>query len=500
MVIDAFLKALQSFADPWVWVFMSLGVITGLIVGILPGIGPIQGLALFLPFAFVLPAKYALPFMIALEAVSTTGGAITTVLLNVPGDSVNAATLMDGFPMTQKGESGRALGAALTSSGAGGIISVFMALLLVPVIIAVVLAIQSADLAFILLVGITFIAVLSKGSMLKGLISGALGLLFSVVGLQSMTGLPRLTFGSDYLFNGIPLLPLAVGLFAIPEMISLAAGGGTIARTGEVIKGVENVVEGVKDVFRHWALWLQSSVIGFIIGILPAIGGGAATFTAYAQAKATSKNPEKFGTGCVEGVIAPQSACNAEIGGALLTTLAVGVPGNASQAITLGALIMLGLVPGPTMLSEHLDLSLTLLLIIVVGNLIGAALCLFAAPYFARVAFVPGRILFPLVMAVAFLSVFAYQGMLEDVLATLAFGVIGLVTKNLGYNRPALFLGYILGGLFEQYLLLGIGTSGPRLFLRPIVLTCILIIVAVLTSGPLKRMFQRRSRKGSDQA
>jgi TctA family transporter len=151
------------------------------------------------------------------------------------------------------------------------------------------------------------------------------------------------------------------------------------------------------------------------------------------------------------------------------------------------------------MLSEHLDLSLTLLLIIVIGNLIGAALCLFAAPYFARVAFVPGRILFPLVMAVAFLSVFAYQGMLEDVLATLAFGVIGLVTKNLGYNRPALFLGYILGGLFEQYLLLGIGTSGPRLFLRPIVVTCILIIVAVLISGPLKRMFQRRSRKGSDQ-
>jgi putative tricarboxylic transport membrane protein len=315
-----------------------------------------------------------------------------------------------------------------------------------------------------------------------------------------MTGLPRLTFGSDYLFNGIPLLPLAVGLFAIPEMISLAAGGGTIAKTGMPIKGIENVAEGVKDVFRHWTLWLKSSVIGFIIGILPGIGGGAATFTAYAQAKATSKNPEKFGTGCVEGVIAPQSACNSEIGGALLTTLAVGVPGNASQAIFLGALIMVGLVPGPAMLSQHLDLSLTLLLIIVVGNLMGVALALFAAPYFARVAFIPSRVLFPLVIAVAFVSVFAYQGMLEDVVATLAFGVIGLAMKTLGYNRPALFLGYVLGGLFEQNLLLGIGTSGLRLFLRPIVVASILVATVVLSLGPLKRMFQGWSKKGSDRA
>jgi putative tricarboxylic transport membrane protein len=500
MIIDAFVTALHAFADPWLLLFMSLGVVVGLIIGILPGIGPIQGLALFLPFAFYLPADHALPYMVGLASVSATGGSITTVLLNVPGDSVNAATLLDGFPMSQKGEAGRALGAALTSSGTGGIISVIMALLLIPVIMRIVLSIQSADMAFIILVGIVFIAVLARGSTFKGLISGGLGLLFSLIGLQGMTGLPRLTFGVDYLFNGISLLPLAVGLFAIPEMISLAAGGGTIAKAGVTIKGVENVAEGIKDVFRHWTLWLRSSVIGFVVGIIPGIGGGVSTFTAYGQAKHTSKNPEKFGTGCVEGVIAPQSACNSVIGGALLTTLAVGIPGDASMAIFLGALIMMGLVPGPAMLSEHLDLSLTLLLIVVVGNFIGAGLCLLAAPVLARVALVPSRILFPVVTAVAFVSVFAYQGMLDDVIAALVFGILGLAMRNLGFNRPALFLGYILGGLFEQNLLIGIGTSGPLLFLRPIAIVAILIAISVLCLESIKKMFKHLFKRGLGRA
>lgn len=490
MVLEAFLDALQNFGSVELWFFMTIGVIYGLIMGVIPGIGGLVSLVLFLPFVFLMRPEQALPFMVAVGAVLCMGGSVTAILLNIPGTAPNAATLIDGFPMTQKGEGGRALGAALTSSGIGSIITVVVALAMVPLVLPMVMAIHSADLVFIILLGISFIAVLEAGSTIKGIISGGLGLLIAFVGFQAGSGVARFTFGSLYLYDGIGLIPLALGIFAVPEMVALATKRGTLAGTSAVIKGMGDVWWGVTDALRRWTLILRSSIIGFIVGLIPGIGGTVASFIAYGQAKQTSKHPDRFGTGFVDGVIAPESANDAKEGGALLTTLALGIPGSPAMAILLGAFLMLGLIPGPEMMTEHLDLSLTLLLVILVASVVGAAIFLPLASRMARIATVPGRVLVPLILVVIFMGAFAYQGNLNDVIMTLIFGIVGLAMRRYGYNRPALLLAFILGGLFEKYLFIALKAAGPLFFLRPIALVIILIMLALFIREPIKRLIQ----------
>lgn len=499
MVVEAFLQALQNLLDLWIVLSVFVAVVVSLVLGILPGLSGMIGMALFLPFVFFLPPEQSLPVMTAMGAVSFTSGSITAILLNIPGTDPNAATTIDGFPMTQKGEAGRALGAGLMSSGAGGIVTVFIALAMVPLVVPFIMAIRSADMVFVILLGISFIAVLGSGSMLRGLISGGIGLMISFVGYHVITGVTRFTFGISDLFDGVHLVPLLLGLFALPEALNLAArGGGTISRTEVVIKGLQEVREGAKDVFRHWGLWLRCSVIGFIVGLIPGIGGTAATFIAYGQAKQTAKNPERFGTGCVEGVIAPESANNASASGALLTTLALGIPGSAAMAVLLGAFEMAGLVPGPEMMSKHLDLSLTLLMVIVLANLLAVLICLLSAPYLARIAMIPGHILFPLILTIVFVGAFVYHERFFDVTVLIVFSIVGLVLSKFRYNRPAFLLGFILGNLFEKYFFLSLGLSGPLFFVRPISLILIAITIVAIAYNPVKSLI--RSKRGLNKA
>ncbi len=488
-MIEAFFQALQNLGDVWILLFILAGTIWGLVFGLIPGLSGLVGMALFLPFVFGLPAERALPLMVAISAVQFIGGSITAILINIPGTSVNAATLIDGFPMTQKGEGGRALGAALASSGLGGIVSVFLALAMIPVVMFIIMGIVSPDMVFIIVMGLVFIGVLGRSSMVKGLISGGLGLLISFIGFQTVTGIARFSFGSAYLYDGIGLIPLALGIFAIPVIVDLAMGGGTIAQRRVVGIGAKEVWEGVKDIFRHWGLWLRATVIGYIIGVIPGVGGEVATFVAYGQAKQTSKHPERYGTGIVEGVIAPEAANNSKEGGAVLTTLALGIPGSATMVVLLGAFLMVGLIPGPLMLTEHLDLSFTLLLTIAVANLVGAVICLFIAPRLTRIATIPGHILVPIILSLVLVGSLAYRGLFLDIGMTLLVGVLGVAIKKFGFNAPALFLGYILGSLFEKYFFISLAAWGPLFFVRPVSLTLILIIVALLAFGPIKRVF-----------
>ena len=500
MVIESFVEALQGFMHLEIWLLIFAGVVIGLMFGAMPGLSSIVAMSILLPFVFLMTPEQALPLFIAICAVGYTAGAITAILLNIPGTSVNAATLIDGFPMTQKGEGGRALGAALASSGMGGIISVIFALLMVPLVLPLVFALRSADMVFMILMGLSFIAVLSRGSMLKGLIAGGIGLMLSFVGLHVITGIPRFTLGTIYLLDGLPMIPVVLGLFAVPEMVSLAARGGTLARLDAVVLSMQGVLEGVKDVFRRWGLWLRCSIIGYIIGVIPGVGASTAIFVAYGQAKQISKHPERFGTGIVEGVIAPESANNAKEGGALLTTLALGIPGSAEMVVLLGALMMLGIRPGPEMMTLHLPLSFSLLQVLFVGSFLGAAICLLLAPYLARVATIPARILVPIVTVIVFIGAYAYEERFLGLAVLLIFGLLGLAMRKYGFNRPALLLGYILGDLFEKYLFLAYGTAGPLFFLRPISLSLIFVIIALFCLQPVRNLLARRSKGGANKA
>ncbi|MFC1945491.1 tripartite tricarboxylate transporter permease, partial [Chloroflexota bacterium] len=275
---------------------------------------------------------------------------------------------------------------------------------------------------------------------------------------------------------------------------SLAAKGGSIAKTNKVSLSTRGVVEGAKDVFRHWGLWLRCSIIGYLIGVIPGVGSATATFVAYGQAKQTSKHPEKFGTGTVEGVIAPESCNNAKEGGALLTTMALGIPGSAEMVLVLGAIMMVGITPGPQMLISKLPLAFSLLQVLFVGSLLGAVFCFLMAPRLARIATVPGRILFPIVGVVVFIGAFSRDERFLDLAVLLIFTVIGLAMMKYGFNRPAMLLGYILGDLFEKYLFQALGTAGPLFFMRPISLSIIFIILALFLWNPVSNWLANRSK------
>jgi putative tricarboxylic transport membrane protein len=316
-----------------------------------------------------------------------------------------------------------------------------------------------------------------------------------MVGAQTVTGVTRFTFDTAYLREGIPLVPLMLGLFGLPAAMELAVSGGSISKSGETVRGMGDLWEGAKDVFRHWGLWIRSSLIGYIVGIIPGIGASTAVFIAYGQAKMTSKHPEEFGKGCVEGVIAPETATNAKEAGALLTTVALGVPGSTSMAVLLAGLLIIGVTPGPSMLRDHMDLALILFLTIVVSHVVGIAIILACVRYIVKIAYVPGKIIFPLIVAIAFAGSYIYRGQLLDILMLIIFAALGILMKKWDYNIPALLLGFILGELFEKYIYISLNAYGPLFFMRPISLALIALTIALFVYSPIKSLFQRK--KGS---
>jgi len=492
MDYGALIRSLANFSSPELWLYIVFGIAIGLFFGIVPGISGMTAITLLLPFIFNMQPMTALTLIMVILATQYLGGGITAILLNVPGTSGNAATLLDGYPMSQRGEAGRAVGAAEAAGGLAHIVTAVVALLIIPLIVPMLRAIVSADMVFIVLTGIILIGSLSGGSLIKGLISGGLGLMIAFIGFQPTTGYARYTFGSLYLYDGLALIPVLLGLFSIPEMVALATRGGTISQKAGTIKGLADVWRGVMDVFRHWWLVVRSELIGFIVGIVPAAGPTPATFIAYAHAKQTSKQPLNFGKGNIEGVIAAESANNSSEAGDLLTTLALGIPGSPAMALVLAAITMLGLAPGPEMLTRHLDLSVTLMWTIGISAVIGAIFCILMAPTLAKVAFIPGRILVPIVLVLALSGAYAYHHDFNDTIVVVVFGAVGFFMRRFGFNRPAFLLGFVLGPIFEKFLFIAHKVSGPFFFNRPISWGLIVLIAFTLAYGPIKNAIKRR--------
>lgn len=502
-MLQALIQALINITSPEVMGIVFLGSISGLIVGIVPAIGGIVGCTLLLAFIYGLRPEMGLGLLIAFASVTYTGGSVSAILVSIPGTPVNAATLVDGYPMTKKGEAGRALGAALTSSGMGGILAGFLTLITIPLVSPIVMNVKTSEMFLLILLGLSFLAVLGRGSMIKGLISGIMGILFALVGFQATTGNPRFTFGTLYLMDGLDIVPVILGLFALSELIDLyLKGAASIGQEGQ-LRGFRQVCEGVRDVFRHLWLWLRSTIIGYLIGIIPGVGGEVAIWVAYGMAKQTSKNREKFGTGCVEGVIAPESANNAKESGAMLTTLVLGIPGAALMAVILAGLLLAGITPGPKMLTEHLDLTLTLVLILIASNFLACLIALLAAPWLVKVVRVPLSITLPIILMLIFTGAYVRGQSMWNFAVLILFGLLGFFMKRLGYSRPAMALGFVLGSLAELYLMHAVSLHGRLFFLTPGCLSIIGVIVVVplvpyLRTGlisQVRSLFRRGARK-----
>lgn len=470
---------------------MLLGVVLGLAIGIIPGLGGNFALAILIPFIYGMGPVQAFAFLLGAHSVVNTGGSISAVLLNSPGAAGNSATIFDGFPLAQKGRAGVGLGCALTASGIGGVIGALILLAMIPVIRPVLLAFAPPEFFMLILMGLSYIAFLGEGSVSKGIIAGCLGLLLAMVGFDPQTGYSRYNFGTLYLYDGIQLVPATVGLFAVAEMISLAAGGGTIAQVAG-LSGRRDVWEGIKATLRNWWLVIRCSGIGCLIGAIPGLGGDVAAFIAYGHAKQTSRHREEFGKGAVEGVIAPESANNSKEGGALLPTIGFGVPGSAAMALLLGAFMLSGIDPGPEMLNEYLYVVYSMVMVLALANIGGAAICLAFANTLARITNIRGSILAPLVFILAALGSYGVRSNFGDVIMTFVLGLVGYAMKKAGYPRAPLLIGLVLGKIAELNFHLSVQLFGHLFFLRPIAFTILVLIFL----GALLPLFSARSQKG----
>jgi len=469
-------------------VYILFGTLLGLTLGIIPGIGGITGLTLLLPLAFVLPFEYAIAMMMAMLAVTSTGDTIPAVLLGVPGTSAAAATIVDGYPMSKKGEAARALGAAYIASPLGGLIGAVVIVLSIPILRPIMLAFGPPEIFLLAMWGLTMLGILGGRRPLRGWAGGSLGVLLATVGRDPGHAYPRYTFGLISLEEGFPLVAVALGLFAIAELIDLARRGQTIAKV-EISKSLlRDQLQGMQDALRNWWLVVRGSIIGVWIGFLPGLGGNVADWIAYGHARQTCKNTEGFGEGDVRGVIAPESANNSVRGGELIPTMAFGVPGAAPMAIVFGALLIVGIHPGAQMLTTHINLTMRMVWSLILANMLGAAICIFFTRYLARIAFMPGNLLVGLIIPIIVLSVFSSTADSFHIITLFLFGGLGYFMKEFDWPRPPLLVGFVLGTIIERNFVNSVRLFGLAWFLRPLSLgLLIMIIISVLYGSYLGR-------------
>jgi len=478
-MLDLIFQAFSIIIQPGSLLAMLLGLVIGLVVGVTPGIGGPFAVAILMPLAYGMDPVFGIVFLITLASVVGNGGSITAILIGVPGTPTNAATLFDGYQMAKNGEAGRAIGAALTASAVGGIFGALVLIAIMPVMRSVILTFGHPELFMIAVLGISFVAVLGKGSMRKAFLSAVLGFVVSLVGYDPISGVPRYDMGLIHLYDGIKILPITLGLFALPEIVGLYVGAGSTDKRETVLGG--GILEGVKDVFRYWFLVMRCSVIGSLIGTIPGLGGDTATFLAYGHAKQTSRRGDRFGQGEVAGVIAPESANNAKEGGALVPTLGFGIPGSVMMAILVSAFIVLGLQPGPLMMKEQPELILVMALLTGITNVFGSLVCLLAAKWLIKIASIRVGLMVPWILALIMMGSYIPRNSYTDVIITILVGILGMAMKFYGYSRVALLLAVVLSRTLELNFWMGLQYFGWSMFLRPAVL--ILIGIIILTIG-----------------
>jgi TctA family transporter len=494
LLIDNALSALTVVLDPARFAIICSGIGLGLVIGMLPGIGGLGGLALLIPFTHSMDAHTALAFLIGMWAVTATSDTIPAILFGVPGAVGSAATVLDGHPMAKQGEAGRAFGASFSSSIVGGVFGAILLAVSIPILRPFMLAIGTPELLAVCVLGLTLVASVSQGNILKGLIVALFGVLLAAVGDEAQSGQLRWTFDDmfgTYLLDGVPIECIALGLFAVPELIDMAIARTNMGSTQRLEGLFREQMRGVRDVIQNWKLILNSSFLGVVLGSVPGMGAAVIDWIAYGSAARMVKGAsESFGKGDVRGLIAAESANCSREGGALIPTLAFGVPGSPSMALLLGAFLSHGIAPGPKLLDTQLDVTYTLVWSLALANVVGAGTCFLAANPLARIATLRAGILIPSVFAVCFVG--AYQGSLSfgDLVLLVAFGLMGWAMKRYGWARAPLILGFVLGKLIEKYLFISVARYQFEWLQRPGVIAIFAVTVMVLASPLFKALYR----------
>ncbi|MGB7946437.1 MAG: tripartite tricarboxylate transporter permease [Candidatus Binatia bacterium] len=482
-MLEAAIDAAQRLFSPGPLLVMLIMLPISLISGMMPG-GNLPIAVIVLGFAGYLDPWITVTAVVFFLAASDITEPVPSILMGIPGARSAQATILDGYPMAQRGEAGIALGASYMCTLVGGVIGAIALLLALPISRELLRLFGSAEFFLLSLLGLLCVAIVSSGAFVKGVLTACFGLAIAMIGFSPITGVVRANFGIEYLWDGIPLVPIVVGLFALPEAIDLVVANTPIARERldtMLREAHQDVYRGMRVALNHKWLLVRSSLIGTFVGMMPGVGSSGAHWIAYAQARHTEKGGvESFGKGDVRGVIAADSANNSVDGGTLIPTVVFGIPGSGGMAILLAILVISGVQPGPAMLTRHLDLTISLVYIVALANIVVVPIMLFAAPFITRIAAIPPNVLAPVVIGIVTLAAYQATYSIQDLFLVIGFAVLGIFMKRYGWPRPPILIAVVLAGIVEKFLWLSINTYGFSMFLRPQFLGIIAVMLIVM--------------------
>ena len=445
----ALLDAFALLSQPQQLAFMVLGVLLGLSVGVFPGLGGIAGLSLVLPFIFGMDPVAGLALMVGLIAVVPTSDTFASVLLGIPGSTASQATVLDGFPLSKKGEAARALSAAFISSLFGGLLGAMVLTAFILIARPLILAFEIPAMLAVTLLGLSMVAILAGRIPLKGVVAAGLGLMLGTVGEAGAGGSLRMaSYDIPYLLDGFSLVIVGLGIFAIPEIVALLRQDRPISQSGDLGRGW---FDGIRDWFRNIWLSVKCSAIGVLVGVIPGLGGSVVDWIAYGYTVQSSKDKSQFGKGDIRGVIGPESSNNAKEGGGLVPTLIFGIPGSGSMAVFLGGLALLGYDPGPHMVRHNLDITYTIVWSLALANVVGAGLCIFLANPIAKLTTIRFTLVAPFLFMIIAFAAFQSRQSLGDLAALMAIGLIGIFLRRFEFSRPAFLIGFVLSHQAEAF-------------------------------------------------
>lgn len=491
--MEAFFAGLTALADPGLIALLVAATLGGVVIGALPGLNATTGAALLLPFTLTMEPVPAIAVLTAIYCSATFAGAITAILINTPGTSASATTCLDGYPLARRGEAGRALGLAVVSSTIGGIFSVVCLMIAAPLLSRAAYNFAPPEYFALTVFGLSMLATIGDGAPIRNLISGALGVLLATVGVDLLTSVERFTFDVPELHEGIGFVPVMIGVFGISELLAQATNLH-VRREQISMKAIR--LPSREDYRRVWKTILRSSGIGTFIGVLPAEGATVASMIGYNEAKRWSKTPEEFGKGAIEGIAGSEAANNSATGGAMVPTLALGIPGSPTAAVILAGLMVHGLRPGPTMFTEQANFAFSIFWSMMFVNLLFLGIGLYGARIFARVTLVPPQVLWPCVFVFSIVGAYALDQSAFDVWIALGAGVVGYFMRLFGFSVVPLAIGLVLGGMLEERLgqsMVMLDEQWWMMATRPLTLFFLILTVLALTGPSLwGRLFRQR--------
>lgn len=453
-------QAFSLLFQPEQLMYLMGGVLLGLWIGVLPGLGGIAGLSLVLPFLYGMDPVSGLALMVGLVAVVPTSDTFSSVLLGIPGSTSAQATVLDGFPLAQQGQAGRALSAAFACSLYGGLLGAVFLTFFIIIARPLILAFGLPEMLMLTVLGLSMVAILAGRVPLKGIVAAGLGLMAGTIGAAGAGGSLRMaSYDIPYLIDGLQLVIVGLGIYAIPEIVSLLRQDEPVSKTGQLSKGW---MQGVRDWFNNIWLSTRCAIIGVVVGVIPGLGGSVVDWIAYGHTVQATPDRSRFGKGEIRGVIGPESSANAKEGGGLVPTLIFGIPGSGSMAVFLGGLALLGMTPGPQMVRSSLDITYTIVWSLAIANVIGTALCILLANQVARVTTIRFNLLAPLLFMLVAFAAFQSRQSIGDLVALVGLGCVGIFLRRFDYSRPAFLIGFVLSAQAEAFVNMANQVAGAR--------------------------------------